>query len=153
MSRISACTAPGIPASVQTPTFWRGPLCDATNGQIQPSVQDCSRVWSKLLTGLSRTLQEPLDGWEPEAARVSLGPFAQGTGPVPAPAMRTSPVKWLLVVQDDAEEAAVDGQAPGVTVIDEAEPPELVHEVTDPRPGRTHHLCQVILTDSRKHKF
>jgi len=65
----------------------------------------------------------------------------------------TAPVRRLLMVQDDAEEAAVDYQSPGVAVIDEAKPAEFVHEVTDPRPGCTSHLCQVILTDSGKPEF
>jgi len=38
-------------------------------------------------------------------------------------------------------------------VIDKAKLPELIHEVTDPRPGRADHLCQVILANSGKHKF
>ena len=35
-----------------------------------------------------------------------------------------------------------------IVVIDKAKLPELVHEMTDPRPGRADHLRQVILTDS-----
>ena len=40
-----------------------------------------------------------------------------------------------------------------VVVIDEAMLPELIHEVTDPRPGCADHFCQGCLIDSRKHGF
>ena len=38
-------------------------------------------------------------------------------------------------------------------VIDKAQLPELIHEMTDPRPGCADHFCQAILTDSGKHRF
>ena len=38
-------------------------------------------------------------------------------------------------------------------VIDKAKLPELVHEVTDPRPGGADHLGQVFLIDSGKYGF
>ena len=57
-----------------------------------------------------------------------------------------------LVVQDHAEEAAMDGQ-PGAAVIDIAELPELIHEMTDPRPGCADHLRQVFLIDSGMYIF
>jgi len=56
-----------------------------------------------------------------------------------------------LVVQDDAEQATVDGK-PAV-VIDEAQLLELVHEMTDAGTGGADHLCQTLLTDSGKDCF
>jgi hypothetical protein len=47
----------------------------------------------------------------------------------------------------------VDCQSIIVAVIDKAQLSELVHEMTDPRPGCADHLCQAILTDSGKHRF
>jgi len=38
-------------------------------------------------------------------------------------------------------------------VLDKAKLPELVHEVTDPRPRGADHLRQVFLIDSGKHRF
>ena len=38
----------------------------------------------------------------------------------------------------------------GAVVIDKTQLLELVHEVTDPRPGGAHHLRQVFLVDSGK---
>ena len=40
-----------------------------------------------------------------------------------------------------------------IAVIDKAQLPELIHEMTDPRPGYAEHLCQAILTDSGKNKL
>jgi hypothetical protein len=40
--------------------------------------------------------------------------------------------------------------AGGAVVIDKTKLLELVHEMTDPRPGGAHHLRQVFLTDSGK---
>ena len=57
------------------------------------------------------------------------------------------------VVQDDAEEAALNRQSAVVAVINEAKVSELVHEMTDPRASGAHHLCQVVLTDSRNNRF
>jgi hypothetical protein len=70
-----------------------------------------------------------------------------------ADGVNTAPLRWLLFVQDDAEETAMHRQSAAVVVIDKTEPPELIHEVTDPRPGCADHLCQVILADSGKHRF
>jgi hypothetical protein len=56
-------------------------------------------------------------------------------------------------VQYDAEEAVVDRQAPGIAIVDETEPPELVHEVTDARTGCADHPRQVILADPGKNTF
>jgi len=50
-------------------------------------------------------------------------------------------------VKDDTEEGTVDFQA--TVVFDEAEGPELIHKMTDPRPGCAHHLRQIFLTDFR----
>ena len=56
-------------------------------------------------------------------------------------------------MQDYAEEATMDRQ-PGFTlVIDKAKLPELIHEMTDPRPGGTDHLCQVFLIDPGNYSF
>ena len=49
-------------------------------------------------------------------------------------------------MQDNAQEAAVDGE-PAV-VVDEAKLFELVHEMTDARPGGADHLRQTLLIDS-----
>ena len=57
------------------------------------------------------------------------------------------------VVQDHAEEATVDCQPAAVAVIDKAQLPELIHELTDPRPGGADHLCQVVLADSGNDRF
>ncbi len=54
-----------------------------------------------------------------------------------------------LVVQDHAEEATMDRQ-PAAVVIDKAKLLELIHEMTDPRPGCADHLRQVFLIDSGK---
>ena len=42
----------------------------------------------------------------------------------------------------------MDCQRAIAMVIDKSELPELVHEMTDPRAGGTHHLGQVFLIDS-----
>ena len=56
-----------------------------------------------------------------------------------------------LFVQDHAEEATMDRQpAGGAVVIDKTQLLEVVHEMTDPRPGGAHHLRQVFLIDSGK---
>src|SRR5579872_4373786 len=44
----------------------------------------------------------------------------------------------------------MDCQRALVRVIDKAELPEITHEMTDPRPGGTNHLCQIFLIDSGK---
>jgi hypothetical protein len=50
-------------------------------------------------------------------------------------------------VKDDTEEGTVDFQAP--VVFNEAEGPELIHKMINPRPGCAHHLRQIFLTDFR----
>jgi hypothetical protein len=56
-----------------------------------------------------------------------------------------------LVVRDDAEDATMDHQpAAGAVVIDKAQLLELVHEMTDSRPGCARPLRQVFLIDSGK---
>jgi hypothetical protein len=47
----------------------------------------------------------------------------------------------------------MDFQPAVVAVIDKAQLPELIHEMTDPRPGGANHLCQVVLTDSGNYRF
>ena len=59
----------------------------------------------------------------------------------------------MLVVQDYAEEATMDRQPGFTAVIDKAKLPELIHEMTDPRPGGADHLCQVFLIDPRNYSF
>jgi len=58
-----------------------------------------------------------------------------------------------LFVQDYAKEATVNRQRAVARVIDKAQRPELVHEMTDPRPGGTNHLGQVFLIDSGMDSF
>ena len=47
----------------------------------------------------------------------------------------------------------MDRQRTVAIVIDKAQLPELVHEMTDRRPGRADHLRQVFLSDSGKYSF
>ena len=61
--------------------------------------------------------------------------------------------KSELVAQDHAQEAAVHRQRAAARVINEAQRPELVHEMADPRPGGAHHLGQVFLIDSGMDSF
>jgi hypothetical protein len=57
-------------------------------------------------------------------------------------------------VQDHAQEATVNRQPAGdAFVIDKAQLLELIHEMTDPRPGGTDHLSQVFLIDSGMYRF
>ena len=58
-----------------------------------------------------------------------------------------------LFAQDHAQESIVNGQRAVARVIDKAQRPELVHEMTDPRPGGAGHLGQVCLIDSGMHSF
>ena len=62
-------------------------------------------------------------------------------------------MRLSTVAQDHAEETAVDCQSAAVAVIDKAQLPELIHEMTDPRPGSADHLGQVILTHSGNDRF
>ena len=57
-------------------------------------------------------------------------------------------MKGNLIVKDDAEEGAVHGQA--AVVLDNAQLPELVHEVTDSGPRGADHLGQRFLANLRK---
>ena len=68
----------------------------------------------------------------------------RGSAPT-TPILQRSP---RLVARDDASKAPMDRQARFSVVVDEAELPELVHEVIDPRTGRADHLGQVLLIDS-----
>ena len=47
----------------------------------------------------------------------------------------------------------MDRQRAVAIVIDKAELPELIHEMTDPRPGGAHHLCQVFLIEAAMYSF
>ena len=47
----------------------------------------------------------------------------------------------------------MDRQRAVAIVIDKPELPELVHEMTDPRPGGAHHLRQVFLIESAMYSF
>ena len=58
-----------------------------------------------------------------------------------------------LIVQDHAQEATVNRQRAAARVIDKAQRPELVHEMTDPRPGCAAHLGQVFPIDSGMDSF
>jgi hypothetical protein len=57
-------------------------------------------------------------------------------------------MKGNLIVEDDAEEGTVHGQA--AVVLDKAQLPELVHEVTDSGPRGADHLGQRFLANLRK---
>ena len=59
----------------------------------------------------------------------------------------------MLFAQDHAQEAIANRQRAVVRVIDKAQRPELVHEITDPRPGGADHLGQVFLIDSGMDRF
>ena len=59
----------------------------------------------------------------------------------------------MLVVQDHAHEAIVNRQRAVARIINKAQRPELVHEMTDPRPGGADHLRQVFLIDSGMDSF
>ena len=50
-------------------------------------------------------------------------------------------------MKDYAEQAAVNGQS-FVVIVNKAVLPEIVHKMTDPRPGRANHLRQHILAYS-----
>lgn len=58
-----------------------------------------------------------------------------------------------LIMQNHAEQATVDRQPVVIAVIDKAQLPELIHKMTDPRPGCAYHLRQAILTDTGEHRF
>ena len=61
-------------------------------------------------------------------------------------------LKLTLVVQDQAEEAAMDLQlAAGAVVIDKAKLPELVHEMTGSRPGGAYNFREGLLIDLGDH--
>ena len=59
----------------------------------------------------------------------------------------------MLFAQDHAQEAIVNSQRAAARVIDKAQRPKLVHEVTDPRSRRAEHLRQVFLIDSGMDRF
>jgi hypothetical protein len=54
-------------------------------------------------------------------------------------------------VKDDTQEGSVDFQTPAV--FNEAEGPELIHKMIDPRPGCADHLRQIFLTDLGDYLF
>src|ERR1700682_1663780 len=58
-----------------------------------------------------------------------------------------------VLLQDDAAEAAMDGQPSFMVVVDEAKLPEVIHEMIDPRPGCADHLCQMFLSDPGNDSF
>jgi hypothetical protein len=55
-----------------------------------------------------------------------------------------------LVEQDYPQEVTINRQPAAAGVIDKAQLFELIHEMTDPRPGGAHHLRQIFLLDSGK---
>ena len=57
-----------------------------------------------------------------------------------------------LILQDRAEEATMDCQ-PAAVVVDKAEFPEPIHEVTDPGPGGADHFRQGLLIDVGNHRI
>jgi hypothetical protein len=54
-------------------------------------------------------------------------------------------------VKDDTQEGTVDFQP--LVVFNEAEGPELIHKMIDPRPRCANHLRQIFLTDFRDYPF
>ncbi|HJW28790.1 MAG TPA: hypothetical protein VJ508_06010, partial [Saprospiraceae bacterium] len=56
-------------------------------------------------------------------------------------------------MQHHAEETAVNRQSVPIAVIDKAQLPEFVYEMTDPGPGGADHLGQVAMADFRKYPF
>jgi hypothetical protein len=58
-----------------------------------------------------------------------------------------------LVVQDHSEEATIHRQPTAAGVVDKTKLPELIHEITGPRPGGADHLRQVSLIDAGKNGF
>ena len=58
-----------------------------------------------------------------------------------------------LFAQDHTQEAIVNRQRAIHRVIDKAQRPELVHEMTDPRPRSADHLRKVLLIDSGMDRF
>ena len=59
----------------------------------------------------------------------------------------------MLFAQHHAQEAIADRQRAIARIVDKAHRPELVHEMTDPRPRSTDHLCQVFPIDSGMDRF
>jgi hypothetical protein len=74
--------------------------------------------------------------------------FSMAAGPVGI----TEDLTSRLVVQDHAEEATMDRQ-PAAGVIDKAELPELIHEMTGPQPGCADPLRQIFLIVSGMHSL
>jgi hypothetical protein len=52
-------------------------------------------------------------------------------------------------MQNNVQQRTVHTQIMSNVVVDEAELPESVHEEADPRTGRSHHLRESLLTQSR----
>lgn len=59
--------------------------------------------------------------------------------------------KLTLVVQDHAEEAAMDRQHHPAVIFDKAQLPELVHKITDSRPGGAYNFREGLLIDLGDH--
>jgi hypothetical protein len=59
----------------------------------------------------------------------------------------------MLIVQGYAQEATVDRQPAAAGVVDKTKRSELIHEMTDPRPGCADHLGRVFLIDAVKDGF
>lgn len=56
-----------------------------------------------------------------------------------------------LIVQDDVQQGAIDGQV--TVILDQSQAPEFVHEEADPGPGRADHLRQGLLADFGDDRF
>ena len=63
----------------------------------------------------------------------------------------TEALTSALIVQEDAQQAAADLQIHPAVILDKAKLPELVHEMTDPRPGGAHNFREGLLTDLGDH--
>ena len=69
------------------------------------------------------------------------------------PEPRWKPTHSRLIVQENAQEAIIDGQFRLAIVINKTEFLEPIHEKIDPRPGCTDHFGQVLLSDAGNNSF
>jgi len=63
----------------------------------------------------------------------------------------TEALTSALIVQEDAQQAAADRQIHPAVIFDKAKLPELVHEMTDPRPGGAYYFRKGLLIDPGDH--
>ena len=121
-------------------------------------VEVVSGLTASLKPAMPKEVQPHAQGYPDPAQREEHLPWRVHHANAMLPSAGQAGCVWIiycgytrLFVQDDAEEAAMDLQsAAGAFVIDKTQLLELVHEMTDPRPGGAHHLRQVFLIDSGK---